>query len=112
LALTDQSIASFADTLLRVENRYNLGLVPAVDMYQARQSLAGAQAARYLFEASLGEVEHAIAVLIGRYPERSSGDSLEQLPGAPDLFDAGIPAELISQRPDLQAALQSVEAAD
>ena len=112
LALTDQSIASFADTLLRVENRYNLGLVPAVDMYQARQSLAGAQAARYLFEASLGEVEHAIAVLIGRYPERSPGGSLEQLPGAPDLFDAGIPAELISQRPDLQAALQRVEAAD
>jgi len=112
LALTDQSIASFADTLLRVENRYNLGLVPAVDMYQARQSLAGAQAARYLFEASLGEVEHAIAVLIGRYPERSPGGSLEQLPGAPDLFDAGIPAELLSQRPDLQAALQRVEAAD
>mgnify|MGYP001233842420 CR=1 FL=1 len=112
LALTDQSIASFAETLLRVENRYNLGLVPAVDMYQARQSLAGAQAARYLFEASLGEVEHAIAVLIGRYPERSPGGSLEQLPGAPDLFDAGIPAELISQRPDLQAALQRVEAAD
>lgn len=112
LALTDQSIASFADTLLRVENRYNLGLVPAVDMYQARQSLAGAQAARYLFEASLGEVEHAIAVLIGRYPERSPGGSLEQLPGAPDLFDAGIPAELISQRPDLQAALQRVQAAD
>jgi len=112
LALTDQSIASFADTLLRVENRYNLGLVPAVDMYQARQSLAGAQAARYLFKASLGEVEHATAVLIGRYPERSPGGSLEQLPGAPDLFDAGIPAELISQRPDLQAALQRVEAAD
>jgi outer membrane protein TolC len=60
----------------------------------------------------LGEVEHAIAVLIGRYPERSPGGSLEQLPGAPDLFDAGIPAELISQRPDLQAALQRVEAAD
>jgi NodT family efflux transporter outer membrane factor (OMF) lipoprotein len=112
LALTDQSIASFTDTLSRVENRYNLGLVPAVDMYQARQSLAGAQAARYLFEASLGEVEHAIAVLIGRYPERSPGGSLEQLPGAPDLFDAGIPADLISQRPDLQAALQRVEAAD
>jgi len=112
LALTDQSIDSFADTLSRVENRYTLGLVPAVDMYQARQSLAGAKAAHYLFEASLSEVEHAISVLIGRYPERSPGGSLEQLPGAPDLFDAGIPADLISQRPDLQAALQRVEAAD
>lgn len=112
LALTDQSIASFSDTLSRVENRYSLGLVPAVDMYQARQSLAGAQAARYRFEASLGEIEHAIAVLIGRYPERNPGGGLDNLPEAPDLFDAGIPADLISQRPDLQAALQRVEAAD
>ena len=112
LALTEQSIASFADTVERVENRYNLGLVPAVDMYQARQNLSGAQAARYLFEARLAEAEHAIAVLIGRYPERSPAGSLEQLPSAPELFAVGIPADLISQRPDLLAALQRVEAAD
>lgn len=112
LALTDQTIASFADTLGRVENRYSLGLVPAVDMYQARQSLAGAQAARYLFETNLAEAEHAIAVLVGRYPERSTGGDLEQLPNAPVLFSAGIPADLISQRPDLRAALRRVEAAD
>jgi NodT family efflux transporter outer membrane factor (OMF) lipoprotein len=112
LALTEQSIVSFADTVARVENRYNLGLVPAVDMYQSRQNLTGAQAARYLFEARLAEAEHAIAVLIGRYPERSSGGSLEQLPSAPELFAVGIPADLISQRPDLQAALQRVAVAD
>jgi NodT family efflux transporter outer membrane factor (OMF) lipoprotein len=112
LALTEKSIASFADTVVRVESRYRVGLVPAVDMYQARQSLSGAQAARYLFEARLAEAEHAIAVLLGRYPERNPDGSLEQLPSAPDLFAVGIPADLISQRPDLQAALQRVEAAD
>ncbi len=112
LALTEQSILSFSDTLTRVENRYNLGLVPAVDMYQARQNLSGAQAVRYRFEALLAEAEHAIAVLLGRYPERSPGGSLAQLPAAPELFSEGIPADLIGQRPDLQAALQRVEAAD
>jgi NodT family efflux transporter outer membrane factor (OMF) lipoprotein len=112
LALTDQSIAAFTDTVTRVENRYNLGLVPAVDMYQARVNLSGAKAARYLFEAALAEVEHAIAVLVGRYPARSSDGSLQQLPGPPGLFEAGIPADLISQRPDLEAALRRVEAAD
>jgi NodT family efflux transporter outer membrane factor (OMF) lipoprotein len=112
LALTEQSVLSFTDTVARVENRYNLGLVPAVDMYQARQNLSGAQAASFVFEARLAEAEHAIAVLIGRYPGRSPGGSLEQLPVAPDLFKTGIPAELISQRPDLKAALQRVEAAD
>jgi NodT family efflux transporter outer membrane factor (OMF) lipoprotein len=112
LTLTDQSIASFADTLSRVENRYELGLVPAVDMYQARQSLAGAKAVRHQFEATLSEIEHGIAVLTGRYPEGSPKGSVDQLPGAPDLYDAGIPSGLISQRPDLQAALRRVEAAD
>jgi NodT family efflux transporter outer membrane factor (OMF) lipoprotein len=112
LALTEQSTVSFADTVSRVENRYNLGLVPAVDMYQARVNLSGAKAALYLFEAALAEVEHAIAVLVGRYPERSPGDSLQKLPDPPGLFEAGIPADLISQRPDLEAALRRVEAAD
>jgi NodT family efflux transporter outer membrane factor (OMF) lipoprotein len=112
LALTERSIASFSDTLARVDNRYQLGLVPAVDMYQARQNLSGAKAALYLFEAALAEVEHAITVLVGRYPERSPDDSLQKLPEPPGLFEAGIPADLISQRPDLVAALRRVEAAD
>lgn len=112
LALTDQIISSFTETAARVESRYRRGLVPAVDMYQARQSLAGAQAARHLFEARLAEAEHAMGVLLGRYPERNPGGRLAQLPTAPDLFAVGIPAELVSQRPDLLAALQRVEAAD
>ena len=112
LSLTEKSIASFTDTLARVENRYQLGLVPAVDMYQARQNLSGANAVLYLFEALLAEAEHSIAVLVGRYPERSPDDSLQKLPVPPGLFATGIPADLISQRPDLVAALRRVEAAD
>lgn len=112
LALADQVIASFSDTAARVESRYRRGLVPAVDLYQARQSLAGAQAARHLFAARLAEAEHAIGVLIGRYPQGNQGGSLATLPAAPSLYAVGIPAELISQRPDLQAALQRVAAAD
>ena len=112
LALTDQIVASFSDTAARVESRYRKGLVPAVDMYQARQSLAGAQAVRHLFEARLAEAEHATGVLLGRYPERSPDGSSAQLPAAPALFRVGIPADLISQRPDLLAALQRVAAAD
>jgi NodT family efflux transporter outer membrane factor (OMF) lipoprotein len=81
-------------------------------MYQARQSLAGAKAARPVFAARLAEAEHAIGVLLGHYPERVSGERLVQVPGAPVLYAVGIPAELISQRPDLQAALQRVAAAD
>jgi NodT family efflux transporter outer membrane factor (OMF) lipoprotein len=112
LLLTEQSIASFEDTAGRVERRYRLGLAPAVEMYQARQSLSGARAVRHVYEANLAGAEHAIAVLLGRYPEQDPGNNLESLPSAPKMFSAGIPAELIAQRPDLQAALSRVEAAD
>jgi len=111
LATTDQSIVSFADTLVRVEDRYRSGLVPAVDMYQARQSLAGAQATRPLYEAGLARAEHAIGVLLGHYPGQNL-TGLTTLPAAPELFETGVPSELLGQRPDLRAELKRIEAAD
>jgi len=112
IALNDQLVASFDDTAQRVERRYRLGLAPAIDMYQSRQSQTGARAVRYLYEARLAEAEHAISVLLGRYPEQNKHGSLTDLPTAPELSDVGIPADLLNNRPDLRASLTRVKAAD
>ena len=112
IALNDQLVTSFDDTAERVERRYRLGLAPAIDMYQSRQSQTGARAVRYLYEARLAETEHAISVLLGRYPEQNKNGSLADLPTAPELSDVGIPADLLNNRPDLRAALTRVAAAD
>jgi len=112
LALTDRTISSFQETLELVERRYRQGLVPAVDVYQARQNLAAAKAVRPVFESNLAATEHAIAVLIGRYPDRESAGDLVILPEMVEAFPAGLPAELMTRRPDLQAAYQRVAAAD
>lgn len=112
IELAEHTVASFADTLTRVESRYRLGLVPALDVYQARQTLAAAQAARHVFEANLASAEHAIAVLLGRYPDRETAGTLATLPTLPEAFAVGLPAQLVGSRPDLRAALRRVEAAD
>ncbi|MEJ2199155.1 MAG: efflux transporter outer membrane subunit [Desulfuromonadales bacterium] len=112
MALNDQLVASYADTEQRVERRYRLGLAPAIDMYQSRQTQTAARSIRYLYEARLAEAEHAISVLLGRYPEQNKNGSLAKLPAAPDLPGIGIPADLLNNRPDLRAALTRVEAAD
>lgn len=112
LNLTDDTIDSFAETLARVEDRYLRGLVPAVDLYQARQSHAAALAVRPLYENRLAQAEHAISVLLGDYPGHLAEGAMDHLPDAPPLFGVGFPAGLIAQRPDLQAALQRIEAAD
>jgi len=112
LGLTDRTITSFEDTVSLVENRYERGLVPSIDVHQARQTLSAARANRHLSEANLAVVEHAIAVLIGRYPDRDSAGELNLIPTTPEAFPAGLPSELIAARPDLTAALRRVEAAD
>ena len=112
MALNDQLVASYVDTEQRVERRYRLGLAPAIDMYQSRQTQTAARSIRYLYEARLAEAEHAISVLLGRYPEQNKNGSLAELPAAPDFPGVGIPADLLNNRPDLRAALTRVEAAD
>lgn len=112
LALADRSIAAFADTLGRVEMRYREGLVPALDVYQSRQNLSAAQSRRPLFANTLAATEHALAVLLGRYPEGGLAAPLAELPNEPAAFSTGIPAQLLSRRPDIAAALLRLRASD
>ena len=99
LELTDRNIAAFADTLERVERRYREGLVPPLDVYQSRQNLAAARSRRPQFENALVTAEHALAMLLGRYPGRgrdqrppavAAGDS--RFFGRPAVPIAGTPA--------------------
>ena len=112
LALTERSIESYQDTLQRVEARYRLGTVPAIDVYQARQSLTAARASRHLSAANLATVEHAISVLLGDYPKLAETGNLNQLPPLSESFPTGLPTQLVGHRPDLRAALRRIEAAD
>ncbi|NOY53089.1 MAG: efflux transporter outer membrane subunit [Deltaproteobacteria bacterium] len=111
LQLTDRTIAAFADTSLRVERRYREGLVPALDLDQARQNLAAVKAGRPLIEKTLRETEHAFALLLGRYPEEDI-TGVVALPEIPMGFPAGLPSKLLAHRPDVAAALARVKAAD
>ena len=111
LGLSDRTIASFQDTLDRVERRYQSGLIPAIDVYQSRQNLASAKAQRPLFESNLAVTLNALSVLIGRFPDRDIGGDAVDLMVSPD-FTAGVPAQLLARRPDIEAALLRLKAND
>lgn len=112
LELTSQTIAAHSDTLRRVERRYREGLVPALDVYQARQNLSAAEAREPAFEAGLAQAEHALSVLLGRYPQRLDSAEVVSLQRIPDVFPAGLPTELLARRPDVKAAFLQVKASD
>ncbi len=111
IELSDQSIASFKDTLERVEQRYRGGLVPAIDVYQARQNLSAAKAQKPVFESALAVTRNSLAVLAGKFPNQETGGSTTELDRVPRLNE-GIPSQLLTRRPDIAASLERLRASD
>jgi len=112
LQLAEQNIIAYQDSRQMVERRYRQGLVPAVDLYQARQLLASARASHAAVSSTLASAENALAVLIGRYPGDEVAGELAELPSPPEAFPTGLPSEILTRRPDLRAALLKVQAHD
>ena len=112
LSLSDATIASYSGSLQRIEERYRQGIAAADDLYQARQNLAAARANRLNFEQSLTMAENALAVLLGDYPGSQKLLQLAEIPSAPPALPTGLPANLLSNRPDIRAAYLRVEAKD
>ncbi len=112
LRLSARRIDTFREILSLVRRRYVEGLVPAHEVYRARQNLAVARAGLSEFEERLGMTEHAISVLLGDYPGGTPAGDLIELPGIPEAFPAGLPSELLARRPDVEAALLRLRASD
>ncbi|MEN8136232.1 MAG: efflux transporter outer membrane subunit [Thermodesulfobacteriota bacterium] len=112
LELNEQIIASQADTLARMESRYEAGLVPALDVYQARQNIIGAKANKPTFQANLAKGSHALATILGQFPSQNLSGELTELPAILPEVPVGLPSELISRRPDIEAALLRLRARD
>jgi NodT family efflux transporter outer membrane factor (OMF) lipoprotein len=111
LELSDRTIASFQDTLDRVESRYHAGLVPALDVYQSRQNLSAAMARRPVFESNMAVSLNALSVLTGSLPDAGTGYGVKELRDTGG-FPAGIPSQLLIRRPDIQASILRLKASD
>ena len=112
MTVNKKTVTSFLESLERIEKRYQAGLAPALDLYQAKQSLNKARINQTELEGKLAATEHGLAILLGKFPGDSLSGKLAILPELPSLFPAGLPADLLNRRPDLQAAGLRVMAQD
>jgi len=94
-----------------IAERYQSGLAAATELYQAQQNLAQMEAQIPLFETTLDQTSNAIALLLGQSPGNVQIES-RQLPPLTNVIAIGLPATLLSRRPDVSAALLELEAAD
>ena len=112
IAVTERTIAARQATVELVEQRYLEGMVSALDLYQARQTLAAAKARLPEFEATLKVTAHTLSILSGRYPDSGIGGTLAVLPNMPKMFPTGLPSALLTYRPDIQGDLLRLRAKD
>lgn len=92
-------------------NRYKEGISAATDVDQADTLRQNARSQLAAVNLERAQLEHAMAVLLGRAP---SGFALEpgSLAGTPPAFDAGLPSKLLERRPDVGRAERAMAAAN
>ncbi|MBE0535108.1 MAG: efflux transporter outer membrane subunit [Phycisphaerae bacterium] len=112
LDIANANIRSREQTVEIVERRYNQGLVPALDVYLARENLAAIRSEEPVIRRALAQARHSLNVLIGQIP---GAPTLlpDTLPDTPSLgpVPVGVPAALLDRRPDVRAAENQLTAA-
>lgn len=113
LALTQENVDLLAERFELTQQRYERGLVSSFELYAIEQEFEEARANLPLLESQLVEARGRLGVLLGHYgarldevivPTPFNAFNLEPIP-------AGLPSELLQQRPDVVAAAQRLEAA-
>ncbi|QJE01389.1 efflux transporter outer membrane subunit [Massilia forsythiae] len=109
--ILNTTIAAYERELKITTNRFDVGIVPHSDVYQAQTQLSTARADELGLRSQRAQLEHAIAVLVGKAPADfalSPAPWNTVVPAVP----VGVPSTLLQRRPDIAAAERAVAAAN
>ncbi|HSJ97288.1 MAG TPA: efflux transporter outer membrane subunit, partial [Myxococcota bacterium] len=111
LVTSERTLESRRQALEVFEKRHRGGVISKVELSQARSQYEVAAAAIPALRQRIARQENALSVLVGRNPGRvARGKPLLEL-GTP-VVPAGLPSELLTQRPDVVSAEQALVAAN
>ncbi len=93
------------ESLWIIEQRFERGTVPEIDLNQAQQQEAIAAIAIPVYERAVAQTENYLSILLGQNPRKMERGLLDEQLLPPDI-PVGIPSELLQRRPDLLQAEQ------
>jgi multidrug efflux system outer membrane protein len=111
LELTKETAQSYKESYDIFKLRFEYGIVSEVEVNQAKSQYEQALSNIPLFEKTIAQQENALSVLLGRNPGPiPRGKTIDELalPAVP----AGLPSELLVNRPDIRQAEQNLIAAN
>ena len=103
ITLANDSLRYQRKTLELIGRQYDAGAVSLLEIREAEQAVASQEAALTQFEQARIETRNALAALLGQQVYDGAEPTALPRKGLPQV-DAGIPAELLSRRPDLTAS--------
>lgn len=111
LVIARRNLASYQDSVKLFELQFSYGQISQMNVQQARTQYETAAATIPQIENLIVQTENAISILLGRNPEPvPRGKSIYELvlPSVP----AGVPSQLLENRPDILQAEQNLIAAN
>src|SRR5581483_8808595 len=109
--ILDDTAVALEKSLQLTENRYRSGVASRGDVLQAQTLLKTTQAQAIDVGVQRAQLEHAIALLIGKAPADLSIAPAALAAAPPDL-PAGVPAQLLKRRPDVASAERTLASAN
>jgi NodT family efflux transporter outer membrane factor (OMF) lipoprotein len=111
IKLLNDTVEAFAKTLKITQNRYAVGVAGKSDVVQAETQLESARAQAIDFGVQRAQLEHAIAMLMGKTPAEltiSAAAFNAKIPPIP----VSLPSQLLERRPDIAEAERLAAAAN
>jgi NodT family efflux transporter outer membrane factor (OMF) lipoprotein len=109
--LLDDTVQAYQKALDLTQNRYNQGVASQVDVAQAQTQLVQTEAQATDTLVVRQQMEHAIAILLGKAPVEVTIPAAP-IQSAPPPIPGVIPSELLERRPDIAANERRVAAAN
>jgi NodT family efflux transporter outer membrane factor (OMF) lipoprotein len=111
IALLNDTVAAYEKSLQLTRNQYVVGVVGRSDVAQAETQLKSTQTQALDAGVQRAQLEHAIAMLIGKPPAEVT-IAVESVKWTFPVIPTGMPSELLERRPDIAAAERNVAAAN
>jgi NodT family efflux transporter outer membrane factor (OMF) lipoprotein len=107
----EDAVAAYSKALELTQNRYNAGVAAKADVVQAQTQLKTTQAQAIDVGVQRAQLEHAIALLMGKTPAEFSLASVEfKMPQLK--IPVSLPSDLLERRPDIASAERMMVAAN
>jgi NodT family efflux transporter outer membrane factor (OMF) lipoprotein len=112
IALLTDTVTAYERSLQLTRNQYAAGIVARGDVAQAEAQLKSTQASVYDARLARAQLEHAVAVLVGKPPSELSIPASSTLTAVYPEIPLVVPSELLERRPDIAAAERRTAAAN